>query len=80
MFLSPGHDRVIMIESRNFSIAKVLFCRGFVFVSARGCNMATHLSVHALFILRRGLTRFQLTKGFLGLRKVESRNSSDILE
>ena len=29
--------------------------------------MAAHLSVHALFILRRGLTRIQLPNVFLGL-------------
>ena len=29
MFLSPGHDRVVTIESRNFSIAKDWCCRGF---------------------------------------------------
>ena len=29
---------------------------------------------------RRGLTRFQLPKGFLGLRIIDCRNSSDILE
>ena len=33
-----------------------------------GCNLAAHSSIHASFILRRGLTRFQLPKGFLGLR------------
>ena len=33
--------------------------------------------IHASFILRKGLTRFQLLKGFLGLRIIECRNSSD---
>ena len=27
-FLSPGHDGVVTIKSRNFSIAKVRFCSG----------------------------------------------------
>ena len=72
-FLSPGHDRVVTIKSRNFSIARVC-CLGFYW-STRGSNMAAHSSIHASFILRRGLTRFQLPKGFLDLRIVECRNS-----
>ena len=28
IFLSPGHDRVVTIKSRNFSIAKVWCCLG----------------------------------------------------
>ena len=74
--MSPGHDRVFTIKSRNFSIAKVCCCMG-LYWSIRGCNLAAHSSIHASFILRRGLTRFQLPKGFLGLRIVECRNSSD---
>ena len=74
-FLSPGHDWVVTIKSRNFfSIAKVWCCLGFYFY------LAAHSSIHASFILRRGLTRFQLPKGFLGLRIIELRNSSDKLE
>ena len=42
-----------------FSAAKVWFCMG-LYWSTRGCNLAAHSSIHALFILRRGLTRFQL--------------------
>ena len=41
---------------------------------------AAHSSIHASCILRRGLTRFQLPKGFLGLRLIECRNSFDIQE
>ena len=44
------------------------------------CNLAAHSFAHASFIMRRGLTRFQLPKGFIGLRIAECRNSSDILE
>ena len=44
----------------------------------RGCNLAAHSSIYASFILRKGLTRFQLLN--LGLRIIECRNSSDILE
>ena len=36
--------------------------------------------IHSSIILRRRLTRFKLPKGFLGLKIVVSRNSSDILE
>ena len=36
--------------------------------------------IHPSIILRRRLTRFKLPKGFLGLKIVVSRNSSDILE
>ena len=57
---------------RKFGVVGVLYW------SARGCYLAAHSSFHASFILRRELTRFQLTKGFLGLRIVECRNSSDI--
>ena len=53
---------------------------GGLFWSARGCNLAAHSSIHASFILRIGLTRFQLPNGFLDMRIVECRNSSDILE
>ena len=58
-FLSPGHDQVVTIRSRNFSIVKVWCCLG---LYCRGCNLAAHSSIHALFILRRVLTRFQLPK------------------
>ena len=58
-FFSPGHDRVITIKSRNFSIVKVSCCMGWYW-STRGCNLQAHSSIHASFILRRGLTRFQL--------------------
>ena len=76
IFLSRGHDRVVKIK---FFIAKVLCCPG-LYWSTRGCNLVLHSSIHASFILRRGLTRFQLPMGFLSLRIVELRNSSDILE
>ena len=69
-----------MIESRSFSIAKVWCCRGFCIDLPGGCNLVAHSSVHAPFILRRGFTRFLLPKGFLGLRIVEFRNSSDVLK
>ena len=76
--LSPGHDRVVRIKSRNLFIAKVRCCLG-LYWSIRGCYLAAHSSIHASFILRRGLTRFQLLKGYLGLRIIECRNSSNIL-
>ena len=50
-----------------------------LYLSTRGCNLAAP-SIHASLILRRWLTSLQLPKGFLGLRIVECRNSSDILE
>ena len=62
-----------------FSFAKVWCCLDFYW-STSGCNLAEHSSIHASFILRRGLRRFQLPKGFLGLRIIECRDSSDILE
>ena len=43
-----------------------------------GCNLAAHSPFNASFILRRGLTRFQ--NCFLGLRIIECRIPSDILE
>ena len=79
IFLSPGHDRVVTIKSQNFSIAKV-WCSLGLYWSTKGCNLAAHSSIHASFILKRGLTRFQLPTGFLGPRIIECRNSSDILE
>ena len=59
IFFTQGHDRVVTIKSRNFSVAKV-WCRMVLYWSTRGCNLAAHTSIHASFILRRGLTRFQL--------------------
>jgi len=38
---------------------------GFILRSTKDCNLAAHAFIHALFILRRGLTRFQSC--FLGL-------------
>ena len=63
-------------------ISEFFYCESLVFLfwSAMGCNLAAHSFIHASFIQRRGLTRFQLPKGFLGLRIVECRNSSDKLE
>ena len=74
-FLSPGHDRVVTIKSRNFLLQKFGVVLGLYWSMC--CNLAAHSSIHASFLLRRGLTRFQLPKGFLGLRIVECRNSSD---
>ena len=76
MILSPGHDRVVTIESRNFSITKVYFCIGVFLMICQGCKRAAHSSIHASFIMRR----FQLPKGFLGLIKVDCKNFSDIVE
>ena len=73
-FLFSVHDRVVTIKSRNFSFAKVWCCPG-LYWSTRGCNLAVHSSIHASSILRKGLTRFQLPKCFLGLRIIECRNS-----
>ena len=42
-----------MTKSRNFSFAKV-WC----WMNTRGGYLAAHSSIHASFILRRGLTRF----------------------
>ena len=64
MILSPGHDRVVTIESGNFSIAKVYFCIGVFLIICQGFKRPAHSSVHASFIMRR----FQLPKGFLGLK------------
>ena len=74
------HDRVVTIKSRNFSFAKVWCFFLSLYWSTRGCNLAAHSSFHVSFILRRGLTKFHLPKGFLGLRIIKCRNSSDILE
>ena len=60
-------------------IAKVWCCMG-LYWSTRGCNLAAHSSIHPSFLLRKGLTRFQLPKSFLGLRIIECRNSFDKLE
>ena len=78
-FFSPKDMSGCYDQIRNFSIAKVWCCMD-LYWSTRGCNLAAHSSIHASFILRRGMTRFQLPKGFLGLRIIECRNSSDILE
>ena len=78
--MSPRLDRVVTIKSRNFYYCESLVFSGYLYWSTRGCNLAAHSSIHASFILRRGLTRFQLPNGFLGLRIIESRNPSDILE
>ena len=64
----------------EFFYCESLVLSGFLYWSTRDCNLGAHSSIHASFILRRGLARFQLPKGFLGLRKVECLNSSDILE
>ena len=61
-FLSPGHDRVVTIKSRNFFYCERLVLSGFLYWSSRGCNLAAHSSIHASFILRRGLIRLQLPK------------------
>ena len=50
-----------------------------VYIDLPGVVFWQHI-IHALFILSRGLTRFQLPKGFLGLRIIECRNSSDVLQ
>ena len=63
IFLSPGHDRVVTIKSRNFFYCESLVLSWFLYWSTRGCNLGAHSSIHASFILRRGLTRL-----FLGLR------------
>ena len=48
---------------------------GFLILICQGLYLAAHSSVHASFILKRGL---QLPKGFLDLKILECRNSSDI--
>ena len=45
-FLSSRHDLVDTIKSQNFFIAQVWCCRGYLYWSARGCNLAAHSSVH----------------------------------
>ena len=80
IFLSPGHDRVVTIKSQNFFYCESLVLSGFLYWSTRGCNLAAHSSFHASFILRRGLTRFQLPKILLSPKNIECRNPSDILE
>ena len=77
LFLSPGHDRVVTIKSRIFFYCESLVLSGFLYYSTRGCNLAAHSSIHASFILRRGLTRFQLPKILLRRENIECRNPSD---
>ena len=77
-FLSPGHDRVVTIKSRNFLLQKFGVVLG-LYWSTRGCNLASHSSIHASFLLRRGLTRFQLPKILLRPENIECRNPSEIL-
>ena len=80
MFLFPGHDQVVTIESRNFSIAKVYFCRGFYW-SAGGCNLAVHSSCLLFIYSEKRVDNNPAAEGFLGLRIVlECRNSSDVWE
>ena len=80
MFLFPGHDQVVTIESRNFSIAKVYFCRGFYW-SAGGCNLAVHSSCLLFIYSEKRVDNNTAAEGFLGLRIVlECRNSSDVWE
>ena len=59
IFLAPGHDRVVTVKSRNFFYWESLVLSGFLYWSTRGCNLAAHSFIHASFILRWGLTRFQ---------------------
>ena len=77
IFLSPGHDRVVTIKSRNFFYCESLTLSGFLYWVTRGCNLTAHSPIHASFILRRGLTRSQLPKILLRLENVERRNPSD---
>ena len=73
-------DPVVTIKSRNFFYCVSWVLSGFFNWSTRGCNLAAHSSIHASFILRRGLTRFQLPKILLRPENIECRNLSDILE
>ena len=51
----------------EFFYFESLVLSGFLYWSTRGCNLTAHSSIHASFILRRGLTRFQLPKILLRL-------------
>jgi len=83
-FLSPGHDRVVTIKSRNYFYCESLVLSGFILINIDlpGVVIWRHIHPSTLhsYWEDRGLTRFQLPKGFLGLRIIECRNSSDILE
>ena len=69
-----------LLSNLGIFLMRGLVLFGFIFIYCRGCNLAAHSSIQTSFISRIRLTRFQLPKGFLGLRKVECRNFSDILE
>ena len=78
IFLSPGYDRVASIKSRIFFILRK-FGVVWVYIDLPGVVIWQHIHpCPTSFIRRRGLTRFKL--GFLGLRIIKCRNSSDILE
>jgi len=47
---------------RIFLLRKLCIVWVYLYWSSRGCNLAAHSSIHASFILRRGLTRIQLPK------------------
>ena len=75
-FFVPRTCSVVTIKSRKIFNRKSLVLYGFLLIDLP----AAHSSIHALFILRSGLTNYQLPKGFWGLRIIECRNSPDILE
>ena len=79
-FVPEGHDQVVTIKSQNFFFCESLVLSGFILIYHGGCNMAAHSSIHASFILKRGLTRFQLPEILLRPENIECRNPSDILE
>ena len=69
--LYPGHNWVVTIKSQIFLLRK--FGVVWVYIDLPGVVIWQHIypSTHASFILRRGLTRFQLLR---------PENSSDKLE
>ena len=68
---SGCHDQM-----SDFFYCESLVLYEFIYWSTRGCNLAAHSSIHASFILRGGWQ----DSSFLGLRRIECRNFSDILE
>ena len=73
-------DRVVTIKSRIFFSCENFVLSEFFYWFTSGCILAAHSSIHASFILRRGLTRFQLPKFLLRPENIECRKPSDILE
>ena len=72
-----------MIKSQNYFYCESLVLSGFILINIDlpGVVIWRHIHPSTLhsYWEDRGLTRFQLPKGFLGLRIIKCRNSSDML-